>query len=60
MGGSAREIMLNIESEFGCRNDSGGIYKLASFTLATPQRKVPLSGDDSWHMLLIVEVFSYT
>ncbi len=33
MGGSAREIVLDIVSEFGCRNDSGGIYKLTSFTL---------------------------
>ncbi len=30
MGGSAREIVLDIVSEFGCRNDSGGIYKLRS------------------------------
>ena len=28
MGGSAREIVLDIVSEFGFRNDSGGIYKL--------------------------------
>ncbi len=33
MGGSAREIVLDIVSEFGCRNDNGGIYKLTSFTL---------------------------
>ncbi len=33
MGGSAREIVLDIVSEFGCRNDSLGIYKLTSFTL---------------------------
>ncbi len=32
MGGSAREIVLDIVSEFG----------------TTPQGKVPLSGDDSW------------
>ena len=28
MGGSAREIVLDFLSEFGCRNDGGGIYKL--------------------------------
>ncbi len=33
MSGSAREIVLHIVSELGCRNDSGGIYKLTSFTL---------------------------
>ena len=33
MGGSAREVVLDIVSGFGCRNDSGGIYKLTSFTL---------------------------
>ncbi len=33
MGGSAREIVLDIVNEFGCRNDSGGIYKLTRFTL---------------------------
>ncbi len=47
MGGSAREIVLDIVSEFGCRKDSGGIYKLTSFTLGTPQEKVPTSADDS-------------
>ena len=31
MGGSARELVLDIVSEFGCRNDSGGIYKLTSY-----------------------------
>ncbi len=39
MGGSAREIVLDIASEFGCRNDSGGIYKLTSFTLGYSTRK---------------------
>ena len=39
MGGSAREIVLDIVSEFGCRNDSGGIYKLTSFTLGYSTRK---------------------
>ncbi len=34
IGGSAREIVLDIVSEFGCRNDNGGIYKLTSFTLS--------------------------
>ncbi len=28
MGGSAREIVLDIVNEFGCRNDSGGIINL--------------------------------
>ncbi len=28
-----REIVLDIVSECGCRNDSGGIYKLTGFTL---------------------------
>ncbi len=48
MGGSACEIVLDIVSEFGCRNDSGGICKLTILHWATPQGKVPLSGDDSW------------
>ena len=26
MGGSAREVVLDIVSGFGCRNDSGGIF----------------------------------
>ena len=52
MGGGAREVVLDILSEFGCRNDSGEIYKVTSFTQATPQGKVPLSGDDSWCRLL--------
>ncbi len=39
MGGSAREIVLDIVSEFGCRNDSEGIYKLTSFTLGYSTRK---------------------
>ena len=37
IGGSAREIVLDIVSEFGCRNDSGGIYKLKVLLWATPQ-----------------------
>ena len=40
IGGSAREIVLDIVSEFGCRNDSGGIYKLTSFTLGYSTSKV--------------------
>ncbi len=52
MDGSAREIVLDIVSGFGCRNDSGGIYKLTSLHWATPQGKVPISGDDSWCRLL--------
>ncbi len=48
MGGGAREIVVDIVTEFRCRNDSGGIYKFKGFTLGyTPQGKVPLSGDDS-------------
>ncbi len=52
MGGSAREVVLDIVSGFGCRNDSGGIYNLQVLHWATPQGKVPLSGDDSWCRLL--------
>ncbi len=42
MGGSAREVVLDIVSGFGCRNDSGGIYKLTSFTLDYSTRSVKL------------------
>ena len=38
MGGGAREILLDIVTEFRCRNDSGGIYKLTNFTLGYPTR----------------------
>ncbi len=31
--------LILIVSEFGCRNGSGGIYKLTSFTLGYPTRK---------------------
>ena len=53
MGGNARGIVLDIVSEFGCRNDNVGIYiNLQVLHSATPLGKVPLSGDDSWCRLL--------
>ncbi len=42
MGGSAREVVLDIVSGFRCRNDSGRIYKLTSFTLGYSTRSVKL------------------
>ncbi len=39
MSGSAREIVLDIVSELGRRNDGGGIYKLTNFTLGYSTRK---------------------
>ena len=38
MGGSAREIVLDIVSEFGCRNDSGRIHKLTFLWLLHRER----------------------
>ncbi len=49
MGGSAREVVLDIVSGFGSVEES---INLQVLHWATPQGKVPLSGDDSWRRLL--------
>ena len=52
MGGSAREIVLDIVSEFSAEMTVEESINLQFLHWATPQRKVPLSGDDSWCRLL--------
>ncbi len=47
MGGSAREVVLDIVSGFGCRQWTvEESINLQVLHWATPQGKVPLSGDD--------------
>ena len=62
MGGSAREIVLDIVSEFGCQNDSGGIYKLTSVTLGYSTYKFYaglLSCGDIWPDISILVVIAF-
>ena len=39
MGGGAREMVLDGEDRFRCRNSNGGIYELTGFALAYPTWK---------------------
>ncbi len=52
MGGSASEIVLDIVSELGPEMTVEESINLQVLHWATPQGKVPLSGDDSWCRLL--------
>ena len=55
--GGAREMVLDGEGRYRCRNSSGGIYELTGFALAYPTWKVPQKGgDSSWGGLLCTRV----